>query len=368
MNNSALFIPTRVQFGRQNSQKINAFVPEKYRRILVVSDSFLAEKTPIVKNICDQLGKRVAAQYSRVEENPSIACVEEGRNICVENKCDLVIGIGGGSAMDAAKGIALMAAQSTGLKEILDGAPAQPGLPIICIPTTSGTGSEVTPYGVYTDVENNNKCGYAHDSIFPIVAIIDPELTYSMPEKLIVDTGLDVITHALESYLCTVATPASDALSLECLLMALPQLLEARKQNTEAMDAMSYAAMLGGLAITLSGTVLLHIMAYPLTMFHHLPHGRANAALLPAFLDFMQANSSAPERVKVLVDLFAPFGGVRQYLNELNVSYRLADYGITPEEFPMFAAKTIVKGDIKVTPAELSQEIIEGIYLSSSAN
>jgi alcohol dehydrogenase class IV len=365
MKNSTLFIPTRVEFGRKNSQKINAYVREKYRRIMLVSDSFLAEKTPIAESIRAQMAGRVAAQFYRVEENPSIECVEEGRKICAENQCDLVIGIGGGSAMDAAKGIALLAPQSIGLKEVLNGATAQPGLPIICIPTTSGTGSEVTPYGVFTDVENNNKCGYAHDAIFPIVAVIDPELTYSMPEKLIVDTGLDVITHALESYLCTVATPASDALSLECLRMAVPQLLEARRKNTQAMDAMSYAAMLGGLAITLSGTVLLHIMAYPLTMFHHIPHGRANAVMLPAFLDFMQANSSVPERVQVLSDLFAPFGGIRKYLDELNVSYRLSDYGIKPVEFPTFAAKTIVKGDIKVTPAELSQEIIEGIYAAT---
>lgn len=362
MKNSAFFMPTRLEFGKKNSQQINAYIPEKYRRIMVVSDPFLAAQTPIVKDICDQIAGRLAAQFQRVEENPSITCVEEGRQVCLEHKCDLVVGIGGGSAMDAAKGIALLALQTNGLKEILDGAPAQPGLPIVCIPTTSGTGSEVTPYAVFTDVENNNKCGYAHDSLFPIISVIDPELTYSMPEKLIIDTGLDVITHALESFLCTAATPASDALSLECLRMALPQLLTARRRNTEAMDSISYAAMLGGMAITLSGTVLLHIMAYPLTMFHHIPHGRANAVMLPAFLDFMQANSSCPERVKVITDLFAPFGGVRQYLSDLNVSYRLADYGIKPEEFPIFAAKTIVKGDIKVTPARLSQAIIQTIY------
>jgi len=366
MKNNTFFMPTRIEFGRKNSQRLNTYIPEKYRRIMVVSDPFLAEKTPVIKNIRDQIADRVAAQFSRVEENPSIACVEEGRKICAENDCDLVIGVGGGSAMDAAKGIALLALQSSGLKEILDGAPAQPGLPIVCIPTTSGTGSEVTPYAVFTDVENNNKCGYAHDSLFPIVSVIDPELTYSMPENLIIDTGLDVVTHALESFLCTVATPASDALSLECLRMALPQLLDARRKNTEAMDAMAYAAMLGGMAITLSGTVLLHIMAYPLTTYHHIPHGRANAIMLPAFLDFMQANSSSPERVKTLTDLFIPFGGVRQYLSDLNVSCRLSDYGITPAEFPLFAAKTIVKGDIKVTPANLSQEIIQGIYAAAN--
>ena len=366
MKNSTFFMPTRAVFGNKSSQQLNAYLPEKYRRIMVVSDPFLTAETPIVKSICAQISDRLAAQFDRVEENPAIACIEEGRRVCLEHKCDLVIGIGGGSAMDAAKGVALMALQTKGLKEILNGTPAQPGLPIVCIPTTSGTGSEVTPYAVFTDTENNNKCGYAHDSIFPIVSLIDPDLTYSMPETLIIDTGLDVITHALESYLCAIATPVSDAISLESLCLALPQLPAARLRNNEAMDTMAYASMLAGMAITLSSTILLHIMAYPLTVYHHIPHGRANAIMLPAFLDFMQANGSCPERVKIITDLFVPFGGVRQYLNALNVSCRLADYGIKSEEFPLFAGKTIVKGDIKVTPAQLSQEIIQTIYEAAS--
>lgn len=366
MKNSTFFMPTRVVYGRKTSQQLNAYLPEKYRRIMVVSDPFLSTKTPIVKAICAQIADRLAAQYDRVEENPSIACVEEGRRVCLEHQCDLVIGIGGGSAMDAAKGIALLALQTKGLKEILNGAPAQPGLPIICIPTTSGTGSEVTPYAVFTDTENDNKCGYAHDSIFPTVSLIDPELTYSMPEKLIIDTGLDVITHALEAFLCTIATPASDAISLESLRLALPQLPAARLRDAEAMDTMAYASMLAGMAITLSSTILLHIMAYPLTVYHHIPHGRANAVLLPAFLDFMQANGSLPERVQTISDLFIPFGGVRQYLNSLGIHCRLADYGIRSEEFPTFAAKTIVKGDIKITPAQLSEEIIQTIYRAAN--
>jgi len=152
----------------------------------------------------------------------------------------------------------------------------------------------------------------------------------------------------------------------ESLRLALPQLPAARLRNTDAMDTMSYASMLAGMAITLSSTILLHIMAYPLTVYHHISHGRANAILLPAFLDFMQTNGSCPERVKIITDLFAPFGGVRQYLSDLNVSYRLVDYGIHSEEFPTFAAKTIVKGDIKVTPAQLSQEIIQTIYEAAS--
>jgi alcohol dehydrogenase class IV len=366
MKNSTFFMPTRVVFGKKTSQQLNAYLVEKYRRIMVVSDPFLATKTPIVKAISAQIADRLVTQFDRVEENPTIACIEDGRRVCLEHGCDLVIGIGGGSAMDAAKGIALLALQTVGLKEILNGAPAQPGLPIVCIPTTSGTGSEVTPYAVFTDTEDNNKCGYAHDSIFPIVSLIDPDLTYSMPETLIIDTGLDVITHALESFLCTIATPASDAVSLESLRLALPQLPAARLRNTDAMDTMSYASMLAGMAITLSSTILLHIMAYPLTVYHHISHGRANAILLPAFLDFMQTNGSCPERVKIITDLFAPFGGVRQYLSDLNVSYRLVDYGIHSEEFPTFAAKTIVKGDIKVTPAQLSQEIIQTIYEAAS--
>jgi alcohol dehydrogenase class IV len=233
---------------------------------------------------------------------------------------------------------------------------------VICIPTTSGTGSEATPYGVYTDRKNRNKCGYGNEKIFPRCSIVDPVLTYSMPEKLIVDTGLDVLTHAVEAYLSTISFPLNDQLALHAVETVLSDLPEAVKKEKGSMNRMSEAAAIGGIVITHGGTILPHIMGYPLTVFHGIPHGRACAVLMPRFLEFLRRKGAVPEKLEILDEMFSVSGGLGNFLASLDVSTDLKSYGVTAEEIPEFVKKTIVKDDVHITPAEVTEQDITDIY------
>lgn len=356
-------LPVKVLFGEGRVRDLKDVLPTGARRILVVTDGIVAEKSGALDAISPQLSDYEVSLFDDVEENPSFVTLERGRRMAKESGSQVVIGLGGGSPMDAAKGIAVLATNSGAMQDYMGGASllADP-LPVICIPTTSGTGSETTPYAVFTDPEGKTKGGYAHPKIFPAASIVDPELTYSMPEEVVVNTGLDALTHAIESYLSLDAFPMCDIFALETVRVVLDALPAAARHDHAAMGRLAYASMLAGVAITHGGTILLHIMGYPLTVYHGIPHGRANAILLPEFMRFMGEHSSVRERVEMLDRLFDGVGGIRSFVEELGVSTKLSSYGIREEELEVFAQKVIVKGDIEITPAKLTREIIADLY------
>ena len=265
--------------------------------------------------------------------------------------------------MDAAKGIAVLAKNKGELIDYINGKEFENSpLPIICIPTSSGTGSEVTPYAVFTDPKQEIKTAIAHDKLFPKTSIIDPELTYSMPKHVIINTGLDALTHSIEAYLSTQSFDLNDQLALQSINLIINNLEKATSGEHEAMSNMAHASMLGGIAIAHASTILPHIMAYPLTVYYKIPHGKANAIILPAFLDFMSKHSSDKNKIETVVNMFKPIGGVDKFINNLGVSTKLSDYGINKSEFEKFADKTIIKGDVKITPAKITKESIISIY------
>ncbi|MCJ7587315.1 MAG: iron-containing alcohol dehydrogenase, partial [Candidatus Aminicenantes bacterium] len=258
------------------------------------------------------------------------------------------------------------AANPVPLRGHVEGAPFdRDPLPLVCLPTTSGTGSEVTPYAVFTDREGKNKTGYAHPRLFPSVALIDPELSYSMPPRVAIDTGLDVLAHAAEAFLSTLSFPLTDIIARQAIETVLAHLENAAAKIPEAMDEMSYAALLAGAAIAHAGTILPHIMGYPLTVFHGVPHGRASAVMLVHVLAALRFDNTRPEKFRALEDLFAPRGGLEAFLRGLGVPIRLTAYGVEEGEIPLYAGKTIVKGDIKITPAALTEDRLVAVYRSA---
>lgn len=357
------YIPTKIVFGRGKINELSSFIDKRISRVLVVTDKDSGEKSGALKAIKNQMNGRFFDVFDRVEENPSLQLIEEGRSVTRAGGYQLIIAVGGGSPMDAAKGFAVLATNDGLMKEYMGGRVLEnKPLPVICIPTTSGTGSEVTPYAVFSDHEVGFKGGFAHPDIFPVVSIIDPELTFSMPSQLIVNTGLDALTHAIESYLSTDANVLTDALALHSIKTIIDNLSSAAKKDEEAMCLVSYASMIAGVVIAHAGTILLHIMGYPLTIYHNIHHGKANAILLPQFLEFMLANSTVRNKVVEIDNLFKPFGGARKYIEDFGISTRLSSYGIKESELRLFAEKTIVKGDVKITPASLNVDVIAKIY------
>ncbi len=363
MDNFRFHIPTKIIYGGGEIQKFHDHLSPAHRRILIVTDKGVATKSGAMDRLRPQLQDRAVFVFDDVEENPSLGLVERGGQFARDRQIDLVVGLGGGSSMDAAKGIALLATNEGRMIDYMQGKQfANDLLPIVCIPTSSGTGSEVTPYAVFTDPDLHTKGGYTHDKLFPIFSIIDPELTYSMPEPVVVNTGLDVLTHAIEAYLSTESFALNDLLALHAVEIVIDNLEQACQKDKPAMNNMAYASTLGGMVIANAGTILLHIMAYPLTVFHDVPHGKANAILLPAFMAFMEERSHIPAKVRRLIEMFDQMGGIEEFIHNLGISTRLADYGVEEAELDTFVQKTIVKDDIKITPAAISATDILTIY------
>jgi len=356
-------VPTKIIFGRGRIRDIGPSIPLAARRIMIVTDRNVAERTPALAAVRRGLEGREVRVFDRVEENPSVATVEAGAREALDFGASFVIGLGGGSPLDAAKGVALLARNSGPLQPYLQGkALGQDPLPLIAVPTTSGTGSEVTPYAVFTDTKEGNKIGYSHPGIFPRLALLDPELTYSMPPAVVLNTGLDVLAHAMEAYLATTASALSDMAALRSIETVLAEIARAVRKEPEAMDRMALAAALAGIAITHGGTILAHIMGYPLTVFHGLAHGRASAVMLVHVLKALRSDSTTPARVEAMDGLLRPYGGLETFLLGLGVSSRLAGYGVREEEIPLYAQKTIVKGDVQITPMAVTVETLEAIY------
>jgi len=368
-NNFNFFIPVNIEFGRGVITKIRTIIPDIFKKILIVTDPGSFSLSGAEKIIMELLSVRTIRIFDKVEENPSFENIEEGRKYSGKWEPDIILGVGGGSAMDAAKGIAVLYGNSGKISEYVNGTPVLNNpLPVCCIPTTSGTGSEVTPFAVFSDKKNDNKCGFSHPGIFAKTAIVDPSLTDSMPELLRINTGLDVLTHAIEAYLSTEANKLNDIIALHAIDLVLSNLKRAITKEAEAIDEMSYASMLAGVSIAHASTILLHIMAYPLTVFYNIPHGRANAVLLPAFMDFMTNHSTSKSKVSTIIDKFNKYGGIKNFLSTFKVNTKLSTYGVKPDDIEKFADKTINKGDVKITPARITKDIIKQIYNSTFNN
>jgi alcohol dehydrogenase len=264
-------------------------------RVLVVSDPGVA-RAGIAARVRDLLeGAGVATGlYTDVEPEPSIASVERAFEVAKRGAgdggtYDLLVGVGGGSALDTTKGVSLRLANPGPLQQYfgVELVPAT-GAPTILIPTTAGTGSEVTPNAIFDDAERRLKAGIVSHRLLAAVAIVDPDLTLGLPPGVTAASGLDALTHAMESYVAVKATPHTDLYALEATRLIGANLRTAVGRGGDA--AARYGQMLGsffaGIAITNAGTGLCHAMAYPLGSAYHVPHGMANALLLPAVLEY----------------------------------------------------------------------------------
>jgi alcohol dehydrogenase class IV len=226
--------------------------------------------------------------FDGVENNPSVENVTEGAEIARSFGAEFIIGIGGGSPLDAAKAIAVLCTNDIDPSELFTNSFRNKMLPVICIPTTAGTGSEVTPYSILTKKDISSKKSFGNDETFPCKSFLDPRYTESMSFDLIVSTAADTLSHAIEGYLTSRSTPVSDVLALEVLKIFGESVgfLTENKIDYELRERLLYIAMLGGIVISQSGTTIVHGMGYSLTYFKGVPHGQANGVLLKEFLRF----------------------------------------------------------------------------------
>ena len=310
-NNMQWFkVPQKIYFERNSIEYLIGM--RGMERVFIVTDRSMVD-LGYVQRVTDQLEKRrdkVQVQlFCDVEPDPSIQTVRKGISLMNAFRPDTIIALGGGSCMDAAKGMWLFYEQPdvdfNDLKQkfmdIRKRAFKYPELGrksrLVCIPTTSGTGSEVTPFAVITDKEENKKYPLTDYSLTPTVAIIDPQFTMSLPASVTADTGLDVLTHATEAYVSTYANDYTDGLALQAIKMVfefLPRAYRNGKNDPEAREKMHNASTLAGMAFANAFLGLNHSIAHKIGGEYHVPHGRANAILLPYVIMYNGQKNAKP--------------------------------------------------------------------------
>lgn len=373
-NNMQWFkVPPKIYFERNSIQYLKSM--RDVNRVFVVTDRDMVD-LGFYNMIVDQLNRRrnkVSIQlFCDVEADPSLATVKKGFELMQSFKPDTIIALGGGSPMDAAKGMWIFyenpEVDFNDLKQkFIDmrkrafrypdvGQKSQ----LVCIPTTSGTGSEVTPFAVITDTESNKKYPLADYSLVPTIAIVDPIFTTSLPPSVTADTGLDVLTHATEAFVSNFANDYTDGLALQAIQMVfkyLPRAVKDGKHDLEAREKMHNASTLAGMAFGNAFLGISHSLAHAIGGQWHIPHGRINAILLPHVIRYNGTQTQKPtawpkynvycanERYAQLAALLRlPCStveeGVESYAKaceqlalECGIKMSLAQQGITKESF-----------------------------------
>lgn len=330
-----LFMPTKV-YSEKNSVANHAReLTALGTKAMVVTGKASARKCGALQDVLQSLENTPYLLFDRVEENPSIETVMEARSIAVSNGVDFFIGIGGGSPMDAAKAISMMARNPQVGAEILYTAQPLPYFPVACVPTTCGTGSEVTPYAILTRHALQTKKSISH-KIYPALALLDAKYLNSMPREGLVNTCIDALCHLLESYLNTNSNELNRIYSREGLHLwgrFKDRLLNDTLKETD-YSLMLHASMAAGMSIAHTGTSLPHGMSYPITYHLGIPHGRACGIFLGGYVDGYGDPKEASAAVKLL-----GFENTAQFHNYLKL---LLGETSVPEELLHTAASGIL--------------------------
>ncbi len=283
-------MPTKAYFGKdciaQHGEELSGFGGKAY----IVTGGSSARTSGALCDICSAL-ERLHISYDvfdKVENNPSTDTVKMGGIEAKQAGADFVVGIGGGSPLDAAKAIAVLAANDMEPERLFTNKfPVKP-LPVIAIPTTAGTGSEVTPYSVLTRNELQTKGSFGTQDTFPAIAFLDPRYTESQPLNVTINTAIDALSHNMEGYLGKRRTPVSDLLAQEGIRLfgACIDSLRKGSFSWEDRENLLYMSMLGGMVISHTGTTFVHAAGYNYTYFRDVPHGQANGWLMAEYLRF----------------------------------------------------------------------------------
>ena len=303
MNDFTFGISTKVFFG---CDAIKNLVPicegRGITKILMITGWTATKQSPHFQSLLKQLdlaGIKVRV-FSEVEADPSAETVEQGVRLLQESQADAIVAFGGGSPMDAAKSINMVNANGGSILDYLYGRRTitKSGRPLICIPTTAGTGSEVTAAAVTTDRHSKQKIGVSHELMMPVAAIVDPVLHASMPPEVTAATGIDALTHAVEAFVAVKANPITDALAIQAIKLIGNSLRHAywHGDDLEARSNMAAASLIAGAAFTNAGLGAVHGIAHPIGARFGISHGVANGIMLPYVLDYYRQAGNAKLR------------------------------------------------------------------------
>ncbi|MFK7160420.1 L-threonine dehydrogenase [Marinospirillum sp. MEB164] len=354
------------------AQTVELIQKRGYKKALLVTDTGLMATPNAQKLVQDFKDAGLAITlFDQVKPNPTSANVEAGLALLQQNDCDLVISLGGGSPHDCAKGIALVATNGGRIHDY-EGVnqSQQPQLPLIAINTTAGTASEMTRFCIITDEARHIKMAIVDQHVTPILSVNDPEIMAGMPSHLTAATGMDALTHAVEAYVSTAATPITDACALKAISLIaqyLPTAVE-QGQDMQAREQMAYAQFLAGMAFNNASLGYVHAMAHQLGGFYDLPHGVCNAVLLPAVQKFNA--QVAGER---LADIALALGAseataeaaiqaIEALKNQVKIPRGLKELGAQEKDIPLLAENALKDACGFTNPIQATQEQIEQIF------
>lgn len=359
------YMPTKVLFGNNCIQQNAAEFSLWGRRALVVSGRNSAR----ISGALADVGKALDGQgivwelFDQIGENPTFEMVEAGGEAGRAFRPDMIVAIGGGSPLDAAKAIAVLSVNDIAAIQLYDGNFSKAPLPIIAVPITAGTGSEVTQYSILTDAERKTKRSFAQPGLFAKVAFLDARYTQSLSPEVTLDTAVDALSHCVEGYLSRRANPVSDALAMEaiCRFGSVRAALDCGQYDLEVREALLYVSMLGGMVIAQTGTTVVHALGYSLTYFHSVPHGRANGLLMGEYLRFNQ--EVAATKIELLLSAMN-MKSVDEFKCWLDALFP-AKTGLTEQEVEEFAELAGKTANVANTPRQPSHEQLKQLLRDS---
>ncbi|MEW6529376.1 MAG: iron-containing alcohol dehydrogenase [Thermodesulfobacteriota bacterium] len=351
------------------------------KNVMIITDPGLVS-TGIVERLEKLLsgGGLSTTRFDAVDPDPSYEIAAKAANQTRAAGADLIVGIGGGSPLDIAKVAAVLATNTEPVEALfgIDMIP-KPGIPVMLIPTTAGTGSEVTPIAILSDYQEKLKKGIVSPYLFPRVALLDAELTLGLPAAVTAATGMDALIHAVEAYTSRNATNMTDMLAIEAmdLIASNIRTAYANGSNLAARTAMLEGSLLAGMAFANAGVTAVHAFAYPIGAEFHIPHGLANSIMLTAvmefnllgnlekFADIADIMGEDTEGMSLRDAAMCAVDSLRTLADDLRLSSRLSDFGVAEKHIPELA-----QGVMKVTrllannPREMTLSDAEAIYRS----
>ena len=371
------YLPTKLLYGAGCLSALGGCALPGRKALLVTSAGQSAKRHGYLGRVEEQLtqaGVR-AVLYDQITPNPTKAEVMAGAALCRKEGCDFVLGLGGGSSIDAAKAISVMARNpgdywdyvsgGTGKGKAVPNAP----LPVVAVTTTAGTGTEADPWTVTTNEETQEKIGFGYEKTFPVLSVVDPELMVSVPPRLTAYQGFDALFHSTEGYLNRTASPISDLMALEAIRLIGKSLPRAVRDGAdlEARGDVALANTLSGMVEPLSGCISEHSIAHAMSAYHpKLPHGAALIAISKAYYQKLIRLGACRERMAAMARALGKSDAERpeDFLTALDALQKecsvdglaLSSFGMSPEEFPALTrnARETMGGLFEVDPVAVS--------------
>ena len=371
-------IPQDIVVGKGSLAK----VPDVAKKLggthgFIISGPHL-NKMGIVKSCADaleQVGIPVDA-YTETEGNPSVETVDQATSAFKKSGADFIIALGGGSPMDVAKAVGVVAKYGGSITQY-EGGGKVPGdiIPLIAIPTTAGTGSEVTAFSVITDHSRNYKLTVFSYKLIPSYAILDPELLTTAPVSVAAACGIDAMVHALEAYISKDSSPFTDAMAEKALELIGKNIRKyvADRSDIQAAENMLMGSLFAGIAFSWARLGDVHAMSHPVSAFFHVPHGVANAILLPTIVEYNALADNGKylkiynyiSRTPVLENEFEPLMLVELLKNlnaQLEIPASLSEVGVTADKFDVMADDAMKSGNIAVNPRSTTKKDVVSLY------